>query len=99
QMQTYFSAEKSIRMGELFDGRLEAHGVRELIRFDTSEKRRFLTDREGNDLLVCGDEHNVEFCLGKGKATGHAILDVIRTVFDTRIFDGDYWISVYRPTG
>jgi hypothetical protein len=98
-MQIYFDSEKNIRMSELFDGRLEAHGVRELIRDDTSEKRRFLTDREGNDLLVCGDDRRVEFCLGKGEQTGHAILDVIRTVFDTRIFDGDHWISVYRPTG
>jgi hypothetical protein len=59
-MQIYFDSEKNIRMSELFDGRLEAHGVRELIRDDTSEKRRFLTDREGNDLLVCGDDRRVE---------------------------------------
>jgi hypothetical protein len=98
-MQTYFSAEKSIRMSELFDGRLEAHGVRETIQLDTSETSRFLTDREGGTLLVCGDDSNVEFCLGKGKATGHAILDVIRKVFDTRIFDGDVWITAWRPTG
>jgi hypothetical protein len=86
-------------MSELFDGRLETHGVRELITSYTSEERRFLTDREGNELLVRGDDRGVKFCLGKGEQTGRAILDVIRTVFDTRIFDGNEWISVYRPTG
>jgi hypothetical protein len=99
QMQTYFCAEKNIRMCDLFDGRLEAHGVRELISSDTTLETRFLIDREGGTLLVCGDDCGVDFCLGRGEQTGHAILDVIRRVFDTRIFDGDMWIAVWRPTG
>jgi hypothetical protein len=98
-MQTYFGAEKNIRMCDLFDGRLEAHGVREMICLETTPERRFLIDRDGSTLLVCGDDRSVEFCLGKGEQTGHAILDVIRRVFDTRIFDGDMWIAVWRPTG
>jgi hypothetical protein len=98
-MLTYFGAEKNIRMCDLFDGRLEAHGVREMICVDTTPERRFLIDRDGGTLLVCGDDRGVNFCLGKREETGHAILDVIRRVFDTRIFDDDLWIAVRRPTG
>jgi len=98
-MLTYFGAEKNIRMCDLFDGRLEAHGVREMICFGTTPERRFLIDRDGGTLLVCGNDRGVNFCLGKGEQTGHAILDVIRRVFDTRIFDDDMWIAVWRPTG
>jgi hypothetical protein len=96
--QIYFDAEKQILMRELFDGRLEAHGVREMIRFDTTPEKRFLTDRDGNTLMVCGNDDDVSFGLGK-EPTGYGILDVIRRVFDTRIFDGFHWIAVYRPTG
>jgi hypothetical protein len=96
--QIYFGAEKKIRMRELFDGRLEAHGVREITDYPgRSEKRRFLTDRDGNTLMVCGSD-DVSFCLGK-EPTAYGIVDAIRRVFDTRIFDGDHWIAVYRPTG
>jgi hypothetical protein len=97
-MLIFFDTEKSIRMRDLFDGRLEAHGVQEMIRPDTSEKTRYLIDREGNDLMARGNDNGVEFCLGRGPQTGTAILDIIRRVFTTRIFDGNRWIAVFRPT-
>jgi hypothetical protein len=59
----FSNAEKEIRMCDLFDWRLEAHGVREIMMPETT---RFLTDREGNTLMVYGDD-DVSFCLGRGE--------------------------------
>jgi hypothetical protein len=44
--------------------------------------------------MVCGNDVNdVDFCLGRVRRTGTAILDVIQRVFNTRNFDGNMWIA------
>jgi hypothetical protein len=92
-MSTDYKTLKKLSALELFDGRLEAHGVREHIAADvTTNKERCLTD--GNNYMwVYIDDEDFVSCVtryGSGGAPGK-ILTAIAEACDTDI------VSEYEP--
>ena len=90
-MSTWYKTSKDIRMNDLFDGRLEAFGVKEVVvDSSTSSTSRCLTDTDGN-WLWCFGEDAVEFKRFGVFNVGEAILGVICEAFNTT------FISEYEP--
>ena len=94
-MSTYYRTEVPIKMDDLFDGRLEAYGVTEVVGRDTTRDRRCLID--GRNCLWAYVEVDRESGVrylgdlqstGLGNAPGR-ILGAIRKAFDTRIYSED----------
>jgi hypothetical protein len=91
-MSTSYCLLKKVRACELFDGRLEAFGIREHVNDETTERRRCLTDGR-NYVWVCMDESGdwVEVLTRyAGNASGK-ILNAVAEAFETDI------VSEYEP--
>jgi hypothetical protein len=88
-MSTRFGFSKKVSAGELFGGKLEKFGVRELVTSDTSEKYRCLTDGS-NYLWVHIHDDWIVLSRQGGNAPGK-IPSAIAEAFETEIF------SEYEP--
>ncbi len=95
-MSTDYRTAEKISAHELFDGRLEAYGVREHINPDeTSEKRRCLTDGRNYMWVYIDDDGFVGSVTryAPGGAPGK-ILKAIAEAFDTDVvseYEPQYW--------
>jgi hypothetical protein len=91
-MSTHYAPRKKISALELFDGRLEALGIREQITADSNEKNRCLTDGRNYMWIEINDEGTVTDLARyfPGGAPGK-ILRAVAQVFDTDI------VSEYQP--
>ena len=98
-MSTDFRFEKRISASDLFDGRLEAHGVREhktvldpddpvSVVSQADEHSRCLTDGESNFLWVYINDDGKVGCVTRYMPNGNPgkILGAIADTFDTNIF-------------
>jgi hypothetical protein len=92
-MSTDYRLEKEIRFEEIFDGRLERHGVHEnYVEGCTSDNSRALTDGR-NYLWVYGDE-KVQLLKRCGRNAPGKILIAIAETFGTDIYseyDPQFW--------
>jgi hypothetical protein len=87
-MQEYFTINKPIRMADLFDGRLEKHGVQEHHSKNTTPQTRCLTD--GENFVWAGSDRDdlpVSFTRYRGN-NANTILDAVAAEFDVD-FSGD----------
>jgi hypothetical protein len=96
-MNIYLSPRGKISMADLFDGRLEKHGVHEAIVHSkpgvdgTDERHRYLMSHHGS-LCVCAYGDSVQFWY-KASPTNDAgpILDAITGEFGIEILDDNDW--------
>jgi hypothetical protein len=91
-MSTSYRPLEKISALELFDGRLEAFGIRERVTADSNEERRCLTDGRNCVWVEINEEgrvtHLVRYFPG---GAPRKILDAVAQAFDTDIF------SEYQP--
>jgi hypothetical protein len=84
-MSTDYRPLKDISACEMFDGGLEAFGVREHIANDTTEKTRFLTDGRNYLNVDVSPEGMVMYLTRRGANAPQKILNAIAKAFDTEI--------------
>jgi hypothetical protein len=90
-MSTYFRPLGSIRMSDLFDGRLEGFGVHEHHANETTPNERCITDGR-NSLCVYSDEKGLISCFARyGMNAPQRILGAIEEEFGVQI------VSEYQP--
>jgi hypothetical protein len=90
-MSTAYATLKRVSARELFNGRLEAYGVREHFENETNKTTRWLTDG-GNYLSVSiKDDGFVHSITRLGANAPSSILSTIAEVFDTDV------VSEYEP--
>jgi hypothetical protein len=91
-MSTDYRSLSKVSVYDLFDGRVEKHGVREHIKEDeTNDKKRCLTDGRNYMWVYIDDECNVGSLTRYGANAPSKILHAIAQVFDTDI------VSEYEP--
>ena len=95
-MSTNYRSLSSITFADLFDGRLERHGIREHIPEDTAERMRCLTD--GRNYLWCWDDDEGQLeglCVyAQLRNAPYWMIDVISQEFCTGIVsehEPQYW--------
>jgi hypothetical protein len=87
-MSTDYRLGKKVLMRDLFDKRLEQHGIVEkLVPDRTSERSRVLVDKRGNYLWIYANDNGRACCLSRyGSQSPVRILEAISAEFSTEIY-------------
>jgi hypothetical protein len=87
-MRVQFITSISIPFKDFFNGRLLKYNIRELVTGETTKYRRYLMDKDGNNITVVADQHNcTDYMIAceLSKNPPWIILDAVATEFDCDI--------------
>jgi hypothetical protein len=93
-MATDYQTSELITAADLFGGRLEKHGVREIIVEPKTERSRCLTDGTNYTWVKITERGFVDLITRYGSNDPQTILKAIAQEFDTDIYsehDAEFW--------